>query len=338
MKKIKVGFLGSGFIASVHSSILQEDERVEITGVADIVLDNARKLAESLEGNVQAVETLDELIALGVDTVYVTTPNTTHVEPVVKCLKADLNVFSEKPMAVTEEGAERILAAAKGSKGVYNLGMNRRYANTHKKVKEWIEEGTLNPHLGQFKLNRGELLKPAWTADSNKTGGFLYETTIHQIDLLPYFFGPVKTIRCEARQNISDNEFDDFAVLVTFENGGIATLVSSAHSGWSFPFETIEIYGKYSTATTAELETVRLSPGLEQQMIAEDYTQVPFYEKGGYIEEDRLFIDALINNTAPPVDVDDAYQLTMLINAIYESAETGEEIDFASRVKALKEA
>lgn len=337
MEKIKVGFLGSGFIASVHGTILQEDQRVEIVGVADIVLENAKKLANKLEGNIEAVETLDDLIALGVDTVYVTTPNTTHVEPVIQCLDNDLNVFSEKPMAVTEEGAEKIRAAAKKSKGVYNLGMNRRYANTHKKVKEWTEEGVLDPYLGQFKLNRGELLKPEWTADSSKTGGFLYETTIHQIDLLPYFFGPVKTVRCEARQNLSDNEFDDFAVLVTFENGGVATLVSSAHSGWSFPFEAIEIYGKYATATTAELETVRLSPGLEQQMISEDYSQVPFYEKGGYITEDRLFIDALINNTAPPVGVDDAYQLTMLVNAIYESARTGKEIDFASRVRALKQ-
>src|SRR5699024_4039141 len=121
----------------------------------------------------------------------------------------------------------------------------------------------------------------------------------------------------------------------TFESGMIATFVSSAHSGWSFPFETVEIYGNYSTVTTEELEKFRFSSGLGEQIEAEDYTQVPFNEKGGYVEEDKRFIDALINGTKPPVGAEDAYRLTYLITKIYESAKTGREINMTEEANVI---
>lgn len=335
MNKVKVGIVGAGYAASLHTEILSQDERVEIVGIADVFTEKAEELANSINENVKAVEKLEQLIELGVDTVYVTTPNTMHVDPVLKCLTNNINVFCEKPMATTEEDARRILEAAKNSSATYNLGMSRRFAHTHKKIKSLIDNKRLEPQIAHVKLNRGELLNPAWTADSTKTGGFLYETTIHQLDLLRYFFGPIKTLRCEARQNISDNEFDNFAILFTFESGMIATFVSSAHSGWSFPFETVEIYGDYSTVTTEELEKFRFSPGLGEQIEAEDYAQVPFNEKGGFVEEDKLFIDALINGTKPPVDAEEAYRLTHLITKIYESAKTGKEINMAEEMNVL---
>src|SRR5699024_10712695 len=217
----------------------------------------------------------------------------------------------------------------KNSSAIYNLGMNRRYAYVHKEIKQKIEEKELVPSLAHIKLNRGELLKPAWTANPDVTGGFLYETTIHQLDLLPYFFGKITSVKCEARKTLSDSQFDNFAMLFTFENGMIVTVSSSAHSGWSFPFETVEIYGEYATVSTEEIETIRYSKGLEQAVEKKDYTQVPFQEKCGYIEEDKLFIDAILNSSKPPVDANAAYQLTYMIQKIYESAETGETVYFS---------
>lgn len=326
MAKVKVGILGAGFAAGLHADILQDDERVEILGIADLYVDKAKKLAGTLHGDIQAVTTLEELIELGVDTVYVTTPNTMHVDAVVACLEHDVNVFSEKPMATSIEGAKKILYAVERSKGIYNLGMNRRFAYVHKEIKEKIEKKEIIPYAAHIKLNRGELLKPAWTADPEITGGFLYETTIHQIDLMSYFFGNITSVKCEARKNLSDIQYDDFVMLFTFESGTIATLISSAHSGWSFPFESVEIYGKYSTIATEEIETIRFSQGLEQKIEKKDYRQVPFKEKCGYVEEDRLFIDAILNGGEPPVNAKEAFELTYLIEKIYESADTGKTI------------
>ncbi len=333
MAQVKVGILGAGGIAKVHTSILKRDERVEITGVADISEERATALANEA-GNAKAVGSLEELFDLGVDAVYVTTPNTLHVGPVLQCLKNNIHVFSEKPMATSLAEAEQIKNAAAASKAVYNLGMNRRYASVYKKVKELIASGEVTPYLANLKMNRGELLNPSWTADPKVTGGFLYETPFHLMDLSRYLFGEVETVNCEGRQNISESEIDTFAITLTFASGTIANFVTYAHAGWSFPFESLEVYGKYSTIATQELEKVMYSPGLKQAAQINDYFQLSQEEKWGYIEEDRLFIDAIVNGSQPPVTAEDGYHSIRLLEAVYESAKSGKRVDFRQSAQA----
>lgn len=143
MSKVKIGILGAGFIAKVHVDNLKKDERVEVVGVVDLYLEKAQTLAKEAGLQAKAFGSLEELRAFGVDAVYVTTPNTLHVEPVLKCLEGNLHVFSEKPMATSLPDAQRIKEAAAQSKGIYNLGMNMRYGHVFKKVKDVITSGGL---------------------------------------------------------------------------------------------------------------------------------------------------------------------------------------------------
>ncbi|PTM57903.1 Gfo/Idh/MocA family protein [Desmospora activa] len=331
MAEVKIGILGAGGIAKVHTSILKQDERVKIIGIADIVEERAAALAQEV-GDATAVGNIEALFDLGVDAVYVTTPNTLHVEPVLMCLQNDIHVFSEKPMATSLAEAEQIKAVAATSKAIYNLGMNRRYASVYKRIKELIDAGELTPFLANIKMNRGELLHPAWTANPQVTGGFLYETPFHLIDLSRYLFGDVETVRCEARQNISESELDTFAILLTFASGMVATFVTYAHAGWSFPFESLEVYGKYSTVSTQELEKVMVSLGLNQAAQIHDFYQRSIEDKWGYVEEDRLFIDAIVNGSKPPVTAEDGFRSIQLLEAIMESAKTGNTIDLGQKV------
>lgn len=332
MARVKVGILGAGFIARMHTSILKRDERVEITGVADIAAERAAALAREA-GNAKPVTTLADLFDLGVDAVYVTTPNTYHVQPVLQCLENNVHVFCEKPMATNLADAARIRAAAARSKAVYNLGMNRRYAYVYKRVKELIASGEFTPFLAHIKMNRGEMLNPPWLSNPELTGGFLYETPFHLMDLCRYLFGEVATVRCEGRQNISEKEIDTFAIQLAFESGVIANFVTFAHAGWSFPFESVEVYGKHATIATQELEKVMYAPGLHQPAQISDFFQVTNDYKWGYVEEDRLFIDAILNGTKAPVTAEDGYLSTRLLEAIYESARTGRVIDLRTEMK-----
>ena len=59
-----------------------------------------------------------------------------------------------------------------------------------------------------------------------------------------------------------------------------------------------------------------------------DFKQVPFEEKWGYVEEDRLFVDAILNGSKPPVTAEDGYLLSRLLGGVYESAKTGNQLDF----------
>ena len=147
----------------MHIGNLKNDERTEIAAVVDLYLDKAKALAKEAGPQANAFSSLDELLASEVDAVYVTTPNTLHVEPVLKCLENNVNVFCEKPMATSLRDAERIKEARAKSKGIYNLGMNMRYGYVFKRVKALDRLGRGDALYGQRKAQ-------SWRAPATRRG------------------------------------------------------------------------------------------------------------------------------------------------------------------------
>ena len=313
---VRVGILGAGFIGRIHALDLRADSRATIVGVADTVAPAAERLAADVGATPH--RSLDDLIAAGIDAVYVCTPNTLHVDPVVRALGAGLHVFSEKPMATSLEGAARIRAAAGRATGVYQLGFNRRFSNVYGFAKRLIAEGRITPYEAQLKHNRGELAQPPWTGDPSVTGGYLYETPVHLFDMARFLFGDVAEMQGWARRSVY-REPDGFIVLLRFQGGVIASLTSVAHTSWFFPYERVEIYGAHQTVVTEELERAWFSPGMREQVEALDCFHMPFEQKWGYVAEDRLFIDAALVERPPAVTADDGYRATELVEACYQA-------------------
>jgi myo-inositol 2-dehydrogenase/D-chiro-inositol 1-dehydrogenase len=314
---VKVGILGAGFIGRVHAVVLKRDPRVELVGVADVVPAAAARL--SAEVGARALDGLPALIDAGVQAVWVCTPNSMHVEPVTQALAAGLHVFSEKPMATSLQGARAIRDAAARARSVYQIGFNRRFANVYRFAKRRIDDGRLVPRLAQMKHNRGELKQPPWTGDPSVTGGYLYETPVHLFDMGRFLFGDVAEISGAARQSVYD-EPDGFVMLFTFRSGVVASVTSVAHTSWFFPYERVEVYGDHCTVVTEELERAWFSPGMREQVEAVDCFHMAFEQKWGYVEEDRMFVDAVLGERAPAVTAEDGYRATELVEATYRAA------------------
>ena len=148
---VKVGILGAGFMGNRHAEILAKDKRVELVAIFDSSKPAAQKFAEKF--NMKVAESLEELLDMGIDALYVLTPNAFHVEPVVLTLKKNIHVFSEKPMATNVEGATEIYNAAKASKGIYQVGLNRRFAKVYEYAKSLIDSGEVEPYLCHIKIS-----------------------------------------------------------------------------------------------------------------------------------------------------------------------------------------
>lgn len=317
---VKVGILGAGFIGRIHAVVLKRDPRVELVGVADVVPAAAARLATEM--GTRALDGLPALIDAGAQAVWICTPNSMHVEPVTQGLAAGLHVFSEKPMATSLEGARAIREAAARARGIYQIGFNRRFANVYRFAKQRIEDGRLVPRLAQMKHNRGELKQPPWTGDPSVTGGYLYETPVHLFDMGRFLFGDVAEISGAARQSVYE-EPDGFVMLFAFRSGVVASVTSVAHTSWLFPYERVEVYGDHCTIVTEELERASFSPGMREQVEAIDCFHMAFEQKWGYVEEDRLFVDAVLGERPPAVTADDGYRATELVEATYRAARSG---------------
>jgi myo-inositol 2-dehydrogenase/D-chiro-inositol 1-dehydrogenase len=310
---IRIGFIGSGNIAATHMRVLSGDPRARVVGVYDVSPERARASGAKVFNSPEAL--IDAS-----DTVYITSPNRLHASQAMAALERGKHVFCEKPMAVTAVEADRIEAGVARAGVIFQVGHNRRFALVYQKVKAALEE---MPALSaDFKMNRGELETPAWTADDSITGGYLFETPIHIFDMAMFLMGKCVEVIADAEKSVY-NTVDTFTALLRFSSGRSATFHSCAYSGWSFPFERVEVYSKHATLRTEEMDRIVMSRGLPTVVECWDYRHLPWEERWGYIEEDRLFLDSIEHSKPAAVTAADGARAVRVSLAIYESARTG---------------
>lgn len=315
-RRIRIGFAGAGFIANVHAGILAADARVRVAAVYDS--DAQATALFALRHGAHAVPSLDALLG-EIDALYICTPNATHAAIATKALAAGLHVFSEKPMATSLADAGAVHAAASSARGVYQAGFNRRYALVYKELASRIASGALTPTSALLKMNRGELQRPVWTGDASISGGFLYETPIHMLDLARHLFGDPTEVIVRARATVYD-QLDDFSILLTFPSGLTAAMATSAHTTWLYPFERIEVYGAHAIAATEEMDRITLGNGIGAPAETIDVAQIPFERRWGYVEEDALFVEAMVDGGPPAVSAGEALRTTELVDRCYVAA------------------
>lgn len=317
MTKLKIGIIGAGYIGGVHAGILGRDERVQVTAIYDVDQQRARTLARSHEA--RTTSDPSELLER-CDAVYITTPNTQHVALALAAIDAGKHVFCEKPLATNITDAESVFIKANQVQSVFQVGHNRRFAPVYATLKQLLAE-THTPHSAHVKMNRGELLNPVWTGDPSVTGGFLYETPIHMFDMMRFLFGEVESLQAIGSKH-EYREVDDFSVLLKFANGMHATLATAADASWLFPFERVEVFCHHATLVTREMETLVCSTNLEGHFTEQSMQQLAREEKWGYVQEDRAFVDSIVNGTPPLVTALDGLMSVELVNAVYESIST----------------
>jgi myo-inositol 2-dehydrogenase/D-chiro-inositol 1-dehydrogenase len=325
MAKLKIGIIGTGYIAGVHAGVLARDERVQLTSVYDVAPAAAERLAGSY--NATAVATPLEVLERS-DAVYITTPNTQHVSLAIAAIETGKHVFCEKPMATNVAEAERVFEKAKEGQRRFQVGHTRRLAPVYATLKQMLSE-TYTPHSAHVKMNRGELLKPEWTGDPEITGGFLYETPIHMFDMMRFLFGDVDSLHAVGSTH-EYKEVDDFSVLLKFKNGMHATLATAADASWLFPFERVEVFCHHATLVTREMESLTSSSNLEGHFTVQTMQQLPREERWGYVQEDRAFIDSIVNNSPPLVTALDGLMSVRIAEAVYESVKTGSPVSIHS--------
>ncbi len=322
MNKIKIGIIGTGYIGNVHARIYARDERAEVTALYDIAPEKAERTAKSVGGKVCASR--EELFE-NCDAVLVCTPNKTHSEIASDAVAKSKHVFCEKPFSIGLENANKLLETAQSSQTVFQVGHNRRYAPVYAKLKELLSKD--KAHSAHIKMNRGELLNPVWTGDTDVTGGFLYETTIHLFDMMRFQFGEIAELVAYGSEH-EYPELDEFSIIFKFKNGFHCTFASSSDASWLFPFERIEVFCHHRTIMTQEMEHLIDSKGTDANFAAFSWAMTEKEERWGYVQEDKAFIDAILNETEPPVTALDGFKSVELVESVYRAIKTSERIKF----------
>lgn len=359
-KKVRIGIIGTGWIAGSHIREYLKMPDVEIVSGADLIDGKAEKFFK--ENGVEGVKCYHdhkELIdAGGIDAVSICTYNSTHAECAIYALEHGVNVLLEKPMCVTTEEAVAICKAEKASGKILSIGFQPRFDNNMKMVKSIVQSGALGKiyYIQTGGGRRHGIPTPFGTtfieADKGVIGA-LGDIGCYSLDMVLNAIGYPKPLTVTGYVSdffgkdpdyfLSENKpaeyanifgVDDFGAAFVRLEGGI---ILDFRIAWAMhldtPGDTI-IMGTKGSLRIPSTECWNGSIGgplkLYQRIAGKDveteFPMQPPLAEGCFYYKIRSFLDAVKNGGKAPVSSKEILINQAIIDAINKSSRAGEEI------------
>ena len=344
MKKYGFAIVGCGMIATFHAKAIREAGGVLI-GCYDRVGLCAERIAK--EYGCVAYEKLDDLLANPkIDIVTVGTPSGAHLDPAVAAAKAGKHIIVEKPLEVTLEKCDKIIAAAEKAGVVLSTVFPSRFHPSSIQLKKAVDAGrfgmlTLGDAIVKWYRTQeyydSGVWRGTWELDG---GGALMNQAIHSVDLLSWLMGPVAEINAMtglvAHERI---EVEDVAVAnLKFKNGAFGTLEATT-AAWPGYLKKIEIHGSAGSAVIEEEDIVKwdfMESADEDAAIRESMAGKLSGGGGaadpaaiGHHAHAKQFADvmeAISSGRRPAIDGLEGRRSVEIILGVYESAKTGQTV------------
>ncbi len=228
---MRVGLLAYGAIGHEHNLAVQATDGLELTAVCDT---NPDRIAAALElaPGAQPFEDATAMLDSGlVDVVIVSTPPNTHAEWARAALSRGIHVVLEKPMALTADECDELMALAQARGLTLVVYQNRRFDRDFVTMRRLLAEGAIG-EVFQYDSFVGGYSRPCdfWHSDAGVSGGAIFDWGSHFIDqILDVFDAPVALVSGvnHKRQWTHVTNADHATVIITFDNGTQATFVHS---------------------------------------------------------------------------------------------------------------
>ncbi len=342
---INVGIVGCGKIAQIrHIPEYLENPDACIVGFYDVNAQRAAELAEKYHA--RAYASAEEMFAdENIQAVSICAANVFHAPLSIAAMKAGKDVLCEKPMAITMEDCEEMVAVAQETGRTLMIGHNQRLAKAHVKAKELLERGEIG-RIITAGTTFGHGGPETWSIDAGKKTWFfdkkvakmgaMADLGVHKTDILQ-FLCDSHIVRVTARLATLDKrsadgsliDVDDNAMCIyELENGVMATMTAS----WTY-------YGHCednSTILYGSEGIMRIYDDPNHSIIVNKKNGETYYydvesiqtndnqTKSGIIDE---WIDCLVNHREPSISGKSVLYAMRAIFAAIESSELGKTIE-----------
>jgi len=258
---VGVAFLGAG--AYARGVLLPAvTRRREVRRVALVTATGAssRRAAERFGFATCATDPETALADPSVDLVFVATRHDSHADLATRALRAGKAVWLEKPLGLTLEEVDAVVAAARETAGFLALGYNRRFSRHARTVREAFS-GRSGPLAIRYRVAPGPPPKGSWITEPRVGGGRIVGEVCHFVDLCAYLVGaPPATVHAHALG--VDPDLDDSLVAVLgFSDRSLAVIEYLAHASPALPKEHFEVSGDGRTAVCDNFRTTRVLGG-----------------------------------------------------------------------------
>ncbi|GLX00445.1 Gfo/Idh/MocA family oxidoreductase [Microtetraspora sp. NBRC 16547] len=192
---MRIGVIGVGVRAVLATWTGRSEVDAAVVAAADPTEAGRGRARELFGKAVQTYATHTELLASrpSLDAVFVTSPDSTHAAITVDALEAGVAVYLEKPLAITLDDADAILAAALRTGTKLYVGHNMRHMAVVRQMRELIDDGRIGEVQAvwcrHFVGHGGDFYFKDWHADRRHSTGLLLQKGAHDIDVIHYLSG-----------------------------------------------------------------------------------------------------------------------------------------------------
>ncbi len=241
--ELGIGFIGAGsFGKSVLLPRFSALKDVRLTGIATATGASARATGQRYRFGFCTTEPEKLIHDADTHAVVITTRHGSHAGLAARALRAGKAVFVEKPLALTEEDLQDVVAAQKESGGVLCVGFNRRFSPLAADLKEALA-GSEQIAI-QYRINAGTIPRDHWIHDHEQGGGRIIGEACHFIDFCQFLTddAPVEVF-AHSIGGPGAETHDTVAITLRFARGSIASINYFANGDRALSKEHIEVYG-----------------------------------------------------------------------------------------------
>ncbi len=333
---IHIGLIGGGNISETHARAARAIAGVEIAAIYGT---NAKKVATLCrEHDAKPYHDFDAFLAhRPMDMVAIGTPSGMHAAQGIAAAQRGLHVLTEKPIDISTERADVLIAAAERSGVKLGVMFQDRAKPAIRELRDWVSTGVIGKLLlvdARVKWYRppeyysGSRWRGTLALDG---GGALINQAVHTVDLLLWLLGDVVRVQARTATVLHAIEAEDTAVaIVEFANGALGVLQATTAAYPGYP-RRVEITGTEGTVILEQdrilAANLRTPPPRSSAGIAPDENQsassAVVSDVRGHQALFQDFLQAIERDTAPICDGREGRRSIALVEGIYRAAGSG---------------
>ncbi|CAN5562147.1 Gfo/Idh/MocA family oxidoreductase [soil metagenome] len=346
MENVRIGIVGSRFIADIHAKSFERVPNAEVVAVASPTEEHARSFADR-HGVKRALTRYEDLLNIDeIDVVSIALPNDLHAEVTIAAANAGKHVICEKPLAVTLDEADAMIAACQKAGVQLMYAEELCFAPKYVRAKELADSGALGTVFLVKQREEHSGPHSPWFWDVSRSGGgVLMDMGCHGIAFARWMLNNQSIASVSATLgtyvHADKTQGEDHALTVlSFENGAVALIEDSWAKGGGMD-DQAEIYGskghtqadliRGSSLTT--FSEIGYGYAVEKADTTAGWTFTVFEElwNYGFPQEMQHFVDCVQRDEPAAITGEDGRAALEAIYAAYLSAGTGQKVPLPFR-------
>lgn len=329
MEQVKIGIAGLGRLGKCHARNLMNTRGAVPCAVCSIIEEELQWARENLSEKLECYLSYEDMLKKAdIDAVFIVTSSSMHIQQIIQGFEAGKHVFCEKPLDCSVEKCRSVLDIIRNyaREKVFQMGFVRRFDSAYVYAKKRIEEGAIGkPFLMHSRTADHDDFAAFQVNYVKAGGGIFHDMNVHDIDLARWYLGSeVNRVYAVGGSYVHKDfekvqDADNTMGTCEFEDGSLA-FISASRTAFHGHDTRAEIQGTKGiirigyTSSVSDVEILD-SNGVRREGV---HTFFDRFEDA-FKREAQFYIDSILGKEKVHITVDDAFQATLVAEALSRS-------------------